>query len=91
MRERDIENYLVSRVKGLGGMAFKWSSPSHRGVPDRIIILPHGLVIAVEVKALGKRPTKLQQFNHRLLRKLGIDVVVIDSKIKADNFIRNFN
>jgi|LWDU01.1.fsa_nt_gi hypothetical protein len=91
MRERDIENYLVSQVKRRGGMAYKWSSPSHRGVPDRLVILPKGVVIAVELKAEGKRPTKLQLFNHRLLRTLGIEVVVIDSKRKADILLRNFN
>ena len=90
MRERDIEKYLVTQVKNLGGKAFKWSSPSHRGVPDRLVFLPHGILLAVELKAQGKKPTKLQNYSHEELRSLGTEVLVIDSKAKVDALLGNF-
>ena len=79
MRERDIEAALVSRVKGLGGIAYKWVSPAHRGVPDRLVLLPGGVVCAVEVKAKGKHPTTLQARTLRTLDALGLQTAVVDS------------
>ena len=44
MRERDIEAYLRDRVKALGGIAYKFVSPGHAGVADRIVCMPGGVV-----------------------------------------------
>ena len=60
MKESTIENYLVRRCKELGVLCYKFVSPSHRGVPDRLLIFPYGLVTFVELKAPGKSPTVLQ-------------------------------
>lgn len=60
MKESTIESYLVRRCKDLGVLCFKFVSPSHRGVPDRLLIFPHGLVAFVELKAPGRSPTALQ-------------------------------
>lgn len=58
------------------------------GVPDRIILLPKGRVIFAEVKAPGKKPRKLQLSVHKLFKKLGFKVLVIDSKEQVDSLIR---
>ena len=50
MREKDIEKILVDGVKGIGGRAYKWVSPGNNGVPDRIVFLPGGRIIFVELK-----------------------------------------
>ena len=60
MKESTIENYLVRRCKELGVLCYKFVSPSHRGVPDRVLIFPKGLVTFIELKAPGKSPTALQ-------------------------------
>jgi len=78
MREREVEQALVRAVQRVGGLAYKWVSPAHRGVPDRIVFLPQGRLMLVELKAPGKRPTQLQQRVHDRLRALGHDVRVID-------------
>ena len=39
-RESLIEKHLVAEVKKAGGVAFKFVSPGHRSVPDRIVLLP---------------------------------------------------
>ena len=79
MLERDIESALVKRVKFLDGLCDKFSSPGRRSVPDRIVTLPGNVVIFVELKAPGKKPTKLQLRDHARRKALGCDVRVIDS------------
>lgn len=48
--EKTIEQKLVKLVEANGGRCIKWTSPSSSGVPDRIVILPHGRVIFIETK-----------------------------------------
>jgi hypothetical protein len=79
MLESTIEKALVKRVKILGGLCEKFTSPSRRAVPDRLVSLPNGRVIFVEVKAPDKKPTKLQARDHRLRAALCCEVRVIDS------------
>lgn len=53
--EKQIEQSLVKAVKNMGGIAPKFVSPGFDGMPDRIVLLPHGLMAFVEVKAPGKK------------------------------------
>lgn len=80
MLERDIEQALVQQAKRVGGQAFKWTSPGHTGVPDRIVFLPDGRVLLVELKAPGKKPTPLQAKVHKDLGAINHPVYVVDSK-----------
>ena len=86
MLEKTIEATLVRRVAKLGGLCEKFTSPGRRSVPDRIVILPGGRVVFVEVKAPGKYPTELQERDHARRRKLGCEVWVIDSIEDANAF-----
>ena len=79
MLEKTIEQKLTVMVKKAGGIAVKFVSPSFAGMPDRLVLLPDGLIAFVELKAPGKRPRPLQEARHRLLRSLGFKVYVIDS------------
>jgi hypothetical protein len=79
MLERQIETALCQRVKELGGMCEKFTSPARRSVPDRLVTLPGGRIIFVEVKAPGKKPTKAQYFDHAKRKILDCDVRVIDN------------
>lgn len=85
MLERFIEAYLVKRVKEAGGIAYKFTSPQRRSVPDRLVLLPGGRVEFVETKATGRKPTPMQLREHERLRALGFVVRVIDSKEQVDN------
>lgn len=87
MRENTIEAYLRERVKSFGGKAYKFVSPGNDGVPDRLVCLPGGQVAFVELKAPGKKPTRLQILQQKQLKHLGFEVFVIDSKKAVDNFI----
>lgn len=79
MREKIIERKLAAAVKAAGGMALKFVSPGFDGMPDRLVLLPDGKIAFVEVKAQGKKPRSLQLARHRLLRKLGFQVYIIDN------------
>lgn len=79
MREKYIEQQLVSEVKKRGGICPKLVSPGYAGMPDRLIFLPGGKFALTEVKAPGEKPRPLQTSRHRLLRKLGFRVYVLDS------------
>ena len=80
MLESKLEQKLIAHIKKLGGIAYKFTSPNRRGVPDRLCVMPCGRVFFVEVKAPTKQPTALQQHEHELLRELGHIVFVIDSE-----------
>lgn len=88
MRERDIETYLRDQVKTAGGIAYKFTSPGNAGVPDRLVLLPGGRVVFVELKAPGKQPTPLQRRQQKRIRDLGFPVLVLDSKEGIDEFIK---
>ena len=86
MRERDIERKFVKRVKELGGMCEKFISPGTRSVPDRIVILPGGKIIFVELKRPGGKPTPAQERDHARRRNLGCIVLVISTIEEIDAF-----
>lgn len=88
MFEKDIEAAFVRRVKALGGTAEKFTSPNRRSVPDRLVTLPSGVILFVELKAPGKKPTEAQARDHQRRRDLGCRVVVIDNMRDAQNFER---
>ncbi len=71
MHEKQIEQKLVKYVTDLGGWALKLSSPGTSGLPDRLLLMPGGIVAFVEVKAPGKKPRALQQVQMRRLKQLG--------------------
>lgn len=79
MRESFIEEKLTKAVRQNGGICWKFTSPGTAGVPDRIILMPEGRIAFVEVKAPGEKPRPLQQSRHRLLRRLGFKVYVLDA------------
>ena len=78
MQEKELEARFRERVKAAGGRAYKFVSPGNSGVPDRLVVLPGGRIGFVELKQQGRRPTKLQERQHDILRSLGCCVTVLD-------------
>ena len=78
MSEKIIEPKLVTETRKAGGLALKFVSPGFAGVPDRIVLMNGGRIAFVEVKAPGKRPRALQRSRHKLLRRMGFRVFVLD-------------
>lgn len=75
IRERDIEAKVVKWAKDNGWLTYKFVSPSQRGVPDRIFI-KGGIVVFIEFKAPGKKPTQLQAQTIKKLQAQGMNVYV---------------
>jgi hypothetical protein len=86
--ERDIEKYLVKRVKELGGVAYKFVSPSNRGVADRLVVLPQGVVWFVEVKKAGGRLSTLQNIFAAEMQRLQQNIAIVWSKEDVDDLIK---
>ena len=80
MREKSIEQKLVKAVKAAGGICPKLVCPGFDGMPDRMVLLPHGRLGFVEVKAPSKKPRPLQTARHEMLTRLGFKVYVLDSQ-----------
>lgn len=78
MKEKVVEQKLIEAVKARGGICPKWVSPSFAGVPDRLVFLPDGKFGMVEVKRPKGKPRVLQLSRHKLLKKLGFTVYVLD-------------
>lgn len=87
MREVSIENYLRDRVKKLGGKALKFVSPGWSGAPDRVVLLPGGRTLFVELKAPGEELKPLQVKRAAELENLDFKVYCLDSIQRVDKFI----
>lgn len=84
--EFDIEKRLINRVNGMGGITFKFTSPSTKGVPDRIVIYK-GVVAFVEVKRPGEKPRALQRYWLKELEYQNIKAAVVSTFEEVDSFI----
>jgi len=77
MKESTVEQKLVKGVKALGGRAYKFVSPGNNGVPDRLVILPGGRVVFVELKTERGRLSPVQSFQIGVMGRLGCEVQVL--------------
>ena len=78
MRESTIEKAVNKHARSLGWLAYKFSSPNQRGVPDSLYI-KGGIVFFIEYKAPGKKLRPLQAMVVSRMRDNGAVVHVIDS------------
>lgn len=90
MLESNIEQYTTKIIKNKKGLCIKLNSTSLRGLPDRIVLLPKGIIFFIEFKAPNKKANKLQLYTHRVLKSLGFDVYIIDSKEKAKEVLKEY-
>lgn len=78
MRENVIENEFVKAVKKAGGMAYKLTSQTANGLPDRLVLFPNAKTVFVELKAPKKMLRPLQRKRRYQLMKLGFPVLCIN-------------
>lgn len=84
--EREVEGYLVRQVERLGGMCPKFNSV--RGWPDRIVLLPSGVLAWVETKRpVGGVLSPAQLVVHEQLRRVGQKVYVVWSQEEVDELL----
>lgn len=76
MRETKVEDHLYERTEALGGFCLKLNALWYVGIPDRLLLLPGGVVLFVETKTKGGRVSGKQDWWHRRLRALGFRVEI---------------
>lgn len=96
-REVKVERYGCDKVEDRDGIAYKFTSPGHASVPDRLMLeridnIEHRLIVQqyvkfVEFKRPGEHPTSPQLREHERLRSRGYNVLVIDSKEGVDQWL----
>ena len=61
LTEKKLESIIAKKAIDLGYLTFKFTSPSNRGVPDRIFINKNGETFYIEFKSPSGRVTTLQK------------------------------
>lgn len=80
MLEKHVESRVCNYAKEkYDFIAYKFTSPARRSVPDRLFCGPRGLHFFIEFKAPGKLPTPKQAREINRLIALGHLVYVIDN------------
>ena len=87
MKESEIERKLGQGIRQLGGLYYKFVSPNLPGVPDRIVILPGGRVIFVELKTEIGRLANIQKWVIDEMLQRDADVRVIKGWPAAKAFL----
>lgn len=88
MKESAIEARLVRQVREMGGLCYKFVSPGNPGVPDRLIILPGGRVVFVELKTEVGRLANIQKWQLEEMRRRGADVRVLKGLEQVKQFVK---
>ena len=87
MLEKNLEKWLGTALRRMGCLYLKFVSPGSPGVPDRLVILPGGKVIFLELKADGGQLSRIQRRQIELMRKQGSDVRVLRGMVDAGAFV----
>ena len=78
MREYVVENEFVKAIRKAGGVAYKLTSQTANGLPDRLVLFFPAKTVFVELKAPGKMLRPLQRKRRLQLMALGFPVLCID-------------
>ena len=89
MKESEIEKYFIWAVQRLGGITYKFRSPTQRGVTDRIACLPGGVTWFVELKAPKGKLSALQQIHAHNLESLQQNYACLWSTEHVDMWMKN--
>lgn len=88
--EGKVENYLIKQSENRDFLCFKFTSPGHKGVPDRVVI-GKDKVIFVELKSENGHPSKQQKFVIKKMRDRGADVRLCFTKEEVDALMNEFD
>lgn len=81
MKEAVFERALIGRLRQVDGriQVLKFTPAGRAGFHDRVVLLPGGRALFVELKAPGKELRKLQAYRQRRLRALGFACLMVNS------------
>lgn len=85
--ESALEAYFRESVRRrLGGMVVKLA-PTIKGIPDRLVLLPAGVVKLVELKRDGGTVSAIQRLRHDRIQELGTPVDVVIGRAGVDRWV----
>lgn len=81
--EKQVEAELKKEVESMGGICYKFMSPGRNNVPDRLCVLPYGVLFFIECKGTKGRLRSGQTRELVRLKNLGHNAYMIDSHEKV--------
>lgn len=84
--EKVIEKHLREGCKKRGWLCLKMR-PVENGYPDRVIVIPGGLTVWVELKSTGCKLRPIQERRMEMLKGLGHKVTWADRKVIIDELL----
>ena len=88
VRERDVESYLMDKLKDAGILCVKFIPDGKVGMPDRLVLLSDGKVIWVELKTKGGHLEEIQKLQHKRLEGIGHRVEVVWDRDGVDRLVQ---
>jgi hypothetical protein len=88
--ERSVEDAVVEIAARLGGLAFKMNPQIYAGIPDRLVLLPGGVLFFCETKAPLGIVSKIQAKVHGVLEALGFDVHVPTTRAAVEEMFDEY-
>lgn len=87
--ESALEKATLIALTKHGALCYKFASPSKRGVPDDIILLPNGVAVFIEFKHPNGRGvlSKLQKHQIDKIDQQNFTVFIVDSITEANRVI----
>jgi hypothetical protein len=91
--EKSIENILRQAVEDEGGLCLKWVCPGHKGVPDRMLLFPGGIIAFVELKRPGAKVKAggLQNWWRQRLAEFGFPCHEVNDKYQAQQLVADLS
>lgn len=86
MNENALEARFALLVRRHGGTSIK-IAPVIKGLPDRLVIWPGGVLRLVELKATGGALSPAQRVVHSRLAALGATVTVLTGRDEIDAWV----
>lgn len=84
-RESTVEGAVVNWARKNKILAFKLDANHYAGAPDRMFLIPNGKIIFIEFKKPDgtAKPSKLQLYIHKQIKKAGYEICVCCDEQKA--------
>lgn len=92
VREVSIESHLRKSVKKASGMCVKLNPFGYVGIPDRIVLLPGGVLVFVECKKpRNAKIARLQTWWADRLMKMGFSHRYVFTREDVDVLLKEFS
>ncbi|KPK27187.1 MAG: hypothetical protein AMJ66_11355 [Betaproteobacteria bacterium SG8_40] len=91
MKESEIERYFIWAVMRRGGVAYKFVSPTQRGVSDRVACMPNGETWFVELKTKEGRLAPLQKIFAAEMQRLNQNYICLWTTEGVDEWASRYD